>query len=409
MGKGWLLLSIALVVFAALLRQGSLLLVAVLLLILYGVAQIWAKYALRRLEYTRHLSTTHAFFGDEVTFEFSLANRKILPLPWVQIQEEFDQELQLPDSVPTSTSHHPGRVFLRNLMPVGWYHRVKRVYPVKCTKRGYFSFGPTRVQSGDYFRFRVQEMEVGDPLGLVVYPRIVPLDRLGIPSRDPFGDIRVRRHLFEDPVRISSIREFVPGDPLKRIHWKATARTGQLQTKVFEHTTSTDMAIFFDVRTVKHPFWGEFSQLLETGCIACASIANYAIDKGYRVGLFVNHPYPDSANLIRILPSSHPDQLGRLLEGLAMVKPTESIAIDRLVRQEGGGLPFVSTIVAVTAVPTPALVSALETFHRAGRPVALIVIGNGDPAFSPDGLATYNVPATIAWEKVDSMAASPAT
>ncbi len=92
-----------------------------------------------------------------------------------------------------------------------------------------------------------------------------------------------------------------------------------------------------------------------------------------------------------------------------MVRPTESIAIDRLVRQEGGSLPFVSTIVAVTAVPTTALVSALETFHRAGRPVALIVIGDGDPAFSPDGLATYNVPATIAWEKVDSVAASPAT
>src|SRR5512136_2818891 len=130
MGKGWLLLSAALVVLAAILRQGSLLLVAILLVILYGVAQIWSKYALRRVEYTRHLSTTHAFFGDEVTFEFSLANRKILPLPWVQIEEELDQELQLPDSVPTSTSHHPGRVFLRNLMPVGWYHRVKRVYTV---------------------------------------------------------------------------------------------------------------------------------------------------------------------------------------------------------------------------------------------------------------------------------------
>ena len=408
MGKGWLLLSAALLVLAAILRQGSLLLVAILLVILYGVAQIWAKYALRRVEYTRHLSTTHAFFGDEVTFEIGLANRKILPLPWVQIEEELDETLALPEAVTTSPSHRPGRVILHNLMPVGWYHKIKRVYPLKCTKRGYFSFGPTRIQSGDYFRFRVKEMEVGNPLSLVVFPRIVPLDKLGIPSRAPFGDIRVRRHLFQDPVRVASIREYVPGDPLKKIHWKASARVGRLQTKVFENTTSPDLAIFFDVRTVKHPFWGEVAQLLETGCIAAASIANHAIEKGYRVGLFVNHPYPDSANLIRIQPSSHPDQLQHVLEALAMVAPLESMAIDRLVRQEGGKLPWVSTLVAVTAVPTPALVGALETFHRAGRPVALVLIGAERPTFSMDGLATYSISATIDWEKVDQVNVSPA-
>ena len=408
MGQGWLLLSAAIIVLAAILRQGTLLLVGVLLLILYGAAQIWSKYALRQVEYTRHLSSTHAFFGDEVTFEISLANRKVLPLPWVQIEEELDEHLLLPPAAITSPSHRPGRVFLRNLMPIGWYHRIKRVYPLKCTKRGYFSFGPTRVQSGDYFRFRVQQMEVGDSVSLVVYPRIVSLDKLGIPSRDPFGDIRVRRHLFQDPVRAASIREYVPGDPLKKINWKATARTGTLQTKVFEHTTSTDMAIFFDVRTVKHPYWGEVPQLLEMGCVASASIANYAIDKGYRVGLFVNHPYPDSPNLIRIQPSSHPDQLLHILEGLATVAPTESIAIDRLVSKEGGSLPWVSALVAVTAIPTEALVTVLTNFHRAGRPVALIVIGSERPDFDVNGLTVYNVPATIAWDKVDNVSVNPA-
>ncbi len=408
MGQGWLLLGAATFVLAVLLRHGGLLLVAVLLLMLYGVSQIWAKYALRRVEYARHLSATHAFCGDEVTFEISLANRKVLPLPWVQIDEELDEQLVLSASVPTAPSHRPGRVVLRNIMPLGWYHRVKRVYSIRCMKRGYFSFGPTRVQSGDYFRFRVREMDVNSTVSLIVYPRIVPLSQLGIPSRDPFGDLRLRRHLFQDPVRVASIREYAPGDPLKRIHWKATARVGRLQTKIFEHTTSTDLAIFYDVRTVKHPFWGEVAQLLETGTIAAASIANHAIDKGYRVGLYVNHPYPDSASLIRIKPSSHPDQLQHVLEGLAMVAPTESMAIDRLVRQEGGNLPFVSTLVAVTAVPTPDLVAALGTLQRAGRPVAMVIVGGERPEFSLDGLTIYYVPAEIPWDKVDTVDISPA-
>jgi uncharacterized protein (DUF58 family) len=407
LGTGWLILASALLIAAAALRQGSLLLVALLLFMLYAVSQVWAKYALRRIEYTRHLSTTHAFFGDEVTLELGIANRKILPLPWVQIDEELDEQLLLPSTVVTTQSYRPGRVVLRNLMPLGWYHRIKRIYTMRCMKRGYFAFGPTVIQSGDYFRFRVNQMEVGSPEYLVVYPRILPLDKLGIASRDPFGDIRIRRHIFQDPVRVSSVREYAPGDPLKRIHWKASARTGTLQTKVFEHTTSSDLAIFLDVRSVKHPFWGEITQLLETATIAAASIANHALDKGYRVGLFINHPYPDSAQLMRLQPSSHPDQLQRMLEALAMVMPTESLPFDQMIRQEAGRLPWVSTLVAVTAVPTPELISTLQSFHRTGRPVALIIVGGETPKFNLDGVVYYHVPAEIAWEKVENVGVNP--
>ncbi|OGO39361.1 MAG: hypothetical protein A2147_10420 [Chloroflexi bacterium RBG_16_57_8] len=403
MGRGWLFIAALLLVLAALLRQGSLLLVSSLLFMLYGVAQIWAKYSLRRLEYSRHLSTTRAFYGDEVTFEVSLSNRKVLPLPWVQIEEELDEQLHLPDAVATSPSHRPGRVVLKNLMPLGWYHRVKRIYPLRCTKRGYFAFGPTRIQTGDYFRFRVKEMEVEDPVYLMVYPRIVPLNRLGIRSRDPFGDLRLRRHLFQDPVRVASVREYAPGDPMKRINWKASARVGRLQTKVFEPTTSMDLAIFLDVRTVRQPFWGEVTQLLETGTIVAASVASHLVEKGYRVGLYVNHPFPDSGRLIKLPPSGQPDQLQHILEALAMVGQTESVAIDKFVRQEGGDLPWVSTLVVVTAVPTPALLDTLAGYHRMGRPVALVVIGGEGPESGPNGLPVYQVPADITWDKVETL------
>ena len=86
---------------------------------------------------------------------------------------------------------------------------------------------------------------------LVVYPPLVPLEQLGIPSRDPFGDLSVRRHLFEDPVRVASTRDYTPGDPVRRIHWKSSARAARLQTRTFERTTSTDMVLFLDTRTMQ--------------------------------------------------------------------------------------------------------------------------------------------------------------
>jgi uncharacterized protein (DUF58 family) len=288
-------------------------------------------------------------------------------------------------------------------MPLGWYHRVKRIYPVRCLKRGHFAFGPARIQTGDYFRFHVREMEVEEPLYLTVYPRIVPLSRLGIRSRDPFGDLRLRRHLFQDPVRVSSVRDYAPGDPMRRINWKASARVGQLQTKVFETTTSMDLAVFFDVRTVRHPFWGEVTQLLETGAMAAASIASHLVEKGYRVGLYVNHPFSDSGRLIRLPPSGQPEQLQHILEALAMVGQTESVAIDKFVRQEAGNLPWVSTLVVVTAVPTAALLDTLSGFYRKGRPVALVVVGGEGPESGPGGLPVFQVPADVGWEKVDTL------
>lgn len=408
MGGGWLFLAVLLLLAAAVLRQGALLLVAVFLFLVSAVAFLWAKYSLRRLEYSRKLSATRAFFGDEVTLELTVANRKILPLPWLDIREELDEELT-PRSVKVSPSYKPKRVYLHNLFSLGWYHQVTRIYHIHCLNRGYFSVGPTTIRSGDFFGFRAQQIEVGKPVKLLVYPRIVPLETLGIPSREPFGDLRLRRHLFEDPVRAVGIRDYVPGDPMKRIHWKATARAQRLQTKVFEHTTAVDMALFLDVRTVAPPFWAQIPQLLETAIIATASIANYANDQGYRLGLYINQTYRGNNEMMRLPPSGHPDQFMRILEGLAQVLPPEQLSIERLMQREAGALPWASTLVVVTAVPTEALLGTLLGFRRAGRPVALVVVGGEKPTSDLGGMPLYHIPAETPWETVESIAVSPVT
>jgi uncharacterized protein (DUF58 family) len=286
---------------------------------------------------------------------------------------------------------------------MGWYHRRTHIYPIRCLQRGYFSFGPARMRSGDYFGLFEQEKEISNPDYLMVYPRIVPLNELGIPSRDPFGDIRLRTHIFQDPVRAVGTRDYVHGDPLKNIHWKTTARVCRLQTKVFEHTTTMDMALFLDARTLVPPLWGTMPQLLETAVVAAASIASYAIDHGYRVGLFVNQSYRYRNQPMRLPPSSHPDQFMHILEALAQVIAPEFTPINKLVQQEGYRLPWVSTMVVVTAAPTATLISILAGFRRAGRQVALIVVGGERITYSPDGLTVYHIPAEVPWEKVESI------
>ena len=127
------------------------------------------------------------------------------------------------------------------LLSVRWYERVRRHYRVTCGARGFHAFGPATLRTGDVFGLATQEIDIPGEDYLLVYPKIVPLERLGLPARNPFGDVPLRRQwLFEDPLRTVGVRDYRPGDSPRRLHWKATARApGQaLQVKLFEPTTT---------------------------------------------------------------------------------------------------------------------------------------------------------------------------
>ena len=407
LGNAWFFVTLVLLFIAAILRQPPLLLVAVLLFLATGIARLWAGYALHRLECDRRLSTTRAFFGDTIDVEISVSNRKLLPLPWVHIQDEVPEEVAFLKGT-IQGSHIPTRALLSNLVSLGWYRRRMRRFPAQCLRRGVFSFGPTTVHAGDLFGFFRKEMTVDRRDTLMVYPKVVPLEYLGIPSRDPFGDIAVRQHLFHDPIRTISIREYTPGDPLRHINWKATARLRRLQSKVFERTTSVDLALFLDTRSTPPPSWGIAEQLLETAIIAAASIADHALANDYRTGLYVNEPYRHSGSVMKLAPTDHPQQMQRVLEALAQVQGMPLVSIDDLVSSEARGLSWPATIAVITAMPTAPLVASLQRLRRAGRRVALVLVGSQAALHAtPDGMPVYHVPDDVPWQDLDSLVIYP--
>jgi uncharacterized protein (DUF58 family) len=401
-GNYWLFTFIILLIISLLTRQVPLLLISMLFLLTGGIARLWDRYCFSRFEYRRRVRPSRAFFGDQVHLEIEFSNRKLLPLPWVQIDEEIPLEITLL-SGKTSPSHRPMRVFLNDFVSMGWYHRITRRYPLLCTQRGLFQFGPTSIRSGDLFGIFHREMETYKFNYLLVYPKIVSLEKLGIPSRQAFGDIRTRQHIFEDPVLTMGVRDYRYGDSLKRINWKATARVGKLQTRVYEPTTTTDMSIFLDVRTIKPFLWGSRPELLELVVISAASIANYAISIGYRTGLYANHRKRIPDEPIRIPPGQHKDQLMRILESLAQVTPFETMSIDKLVQNESRNLPWGSTVVVITATPTDALLSTLYNMKRIGRRVVLILVGGTKTAVSEDSLTVYHIPEDIPWQDIETL------
>jgi uncharacterized protein (DUF58 family) len=381
-------------------QQLPLILVSILFILVRGVTGLWGRYCLSRIEYQRRLSSKRVFFGDEVVFEVEVANRKPLPLPWIQIDDMVSSEVSFLKGKTTPSPDTTG-VFLSNFFSLGWYHKVKRRYPMHCLQRGYFAFGPSRIRSGDIFGFFSREMEVKQMDYLMVYPKIVSLEKLGILSKQPLGDIRTRRHIFEDPVLTSGIRDYNSGDSLKRIHWKSTARLGKLQVKVFEPTTITDMGIFLDVRTIKPALGGGVPELLELAILTTAAIANRAMTDGYRVGLYVNQHKRFVDEPIRVPPSQHTDQMRLILEALAYTHSYETMPITRLVQRESRNLPWGSTVVVISAMPESAILSALVEMKRTGRSVVLIVIGGPEPSINKESLTVYHIPEEVAWRELE--------
>jgi uncharacterized protein (DUF58 family) len=160
------------------------------------------------------------------------------------------------------------------------------------------------------------------------------------------------------------------------------------------------MSIFLDVRTVRAPLWGSINQLQELGIITAASISQYALNTGFRVGLYVNQITRFSQGMVTVPHSQHPDQMLRILEVLAQLHQVETIPIVRYIREEASSLPWGSTLVVISAQPDEKLMAALLDLKRVGRSVTLIAVGSEGREVSDSHFPVFRVSDDVAWELV---------
>src|SRR5579864_1041820 len=287
MNRKWYYAAIAVILVSLLFHQPLLLLLGLLALFILLAADIWAKYCMQDVRYKRELSEKRALFGEEITLSLTIENAKLLPLPWLEIEEIVPSTLifsgrHLRISVGSNS------VLLESLFCLRWYERVTRRYSVRCVARGAHAFGPTTMRSGDVFGFQSRQEALTNRQYLLVYPMVVPLTRFSLPARHPFGDYNAPRRMLEDPSRVIGVRDYMYGDDLRRVHWKATARTLQLQSKLYQPTTTYTLVLFLNVAVQLDVYYGIHPELQELAICVAASVANWALDEGLAVGLYAN-------------------------------------------------------------------------------------------------------------------------
>ncbi len=393
------ILTILLFAASILLQNPLLFLLAAMLALVMLTTALWGRYALAGVTYTRKLGTTRMFVGEENDLWVEIVNAKPLPLAWLKANDEIPAEMQWIKG-DVHFTHKQTRRVLTNLLALRFYERVRKHYRVRATRRGALEFGPVQLSSGDMFGLRTQQQEFSQTDLLLVYPKVVPLTALSLPAAHPFGDAKMTRKIAEDPLRLMSAREYVAGDSPRFIHWKASARRGTLQTKIFEPSAQRVAIIFLDVQTLPARYVSFVPEYLEFVFTVAASVARALLDAREAVGLYSDAARRNENALIHIPPSRRSEQWSLLLDALAWSNYLALAQIEDVLRAELGTLPFGATLIAISAVLTDELLAALLEAKRAGHPVTLLTIGEEPPREIPDGIKTYWLGGRAAWENL---------
>jgi uncharacterized protein (DUF58 family) len=392
----WLIAAVALLVVAVVLQLGLFAYAMYALLGLIVVSRVLVNGWSGNLSATRELSRERLKIGDSTAIVVVLENRSWIPVPWMLVEDLLPRRALI---------HSPPNLQItgRRLQLVSFRGKARKTitYQLKCNCRGYYQLGPLVAETGDVFGLYRRYRVLSEPSFLLVVPEVVPLEGFDIASRRPIGEVRMSHRLFEDPTRIAGVRAYQAGDSLNRVHWRATARTGVLQSKVYEPSTVAGATLLIDFHEQSFAADGEpvRSELVVT---AAASIAGAIFQMGQQVGLVTNGR--DAADRIRTEGWSHDQlysrrdaqaagmreksdrlrpvvvptrrnnsQLTDILRTLARVEKTDGLTFPQLVSEATSQLPQSASVIAILTRVTPEIAIALGNLRRRGMAVTAVL------------------------------------
>jgi len=350
----------------------------------------------QNLSAARQCSRAEAEVGDVVAVAVTLRNSGRLPVAWVLAEDLLPRRALAanPPMLEVLGSH----VKLAMLRGHG---SALVLYQLRCKQRGYFQIGPLVLETGDLFGLHRRLRVLTSPSFLLVYPEVVPLEGYDVASRRPIGEVRMTHRLYEDPTRIAGVRRYEVGDPLNRIHWRATARTGTLHSKIYEPSTVAGATIMLDFhRGAFDPHHEPYRS--ELAVTAAASVASALYHMGQQVGLVSNGR--DAADRIRqegweghhrsrksarraaemrecsdrlqplmVETQRGPEQLMRILQTLARIELTDGLDFPQLIVETSSRLPRDATVLAILSAITTRTAVALGDLRSKGFAVAVIL------------------------------------
>lgn len=298
------------------------------------VGWVYQRFALRKVSYARYFSEQRVFQGEQVEMIEEIANAKLLPLPWLRLESIITSGLIFgsQDNFGISAGDiYQNHVSLFYLRP---YRRIKRRHLVECSRRGFFRLESVTLTTGDLIGLGRSTLTIPVHLELMVYPALLSYDELPLPVHSWLGELTVKRWVIPDPFVKAGTREYMAGDPLNLVNWKATARTGTLQVHKQDYTADTRLIICVNVED-SDAMWRSATDpaRIERALSYAATVAEYATRHGMEVGLLMNGAL-EGSSMKEPVVLEQAGSLEDILSLLARLNLERSVPMSRLLELE---------------------------------------------------------------------------
>ena len=325
------------------------------LLLVSGIGFVWAWLNLRGIDLRVTRDANRGQVGGYLAGQVSIVNHTRMPKSWLEGAEATG---------PSADSSGRGLALVREQV------RSWRI-STYLAKRGVYRSGIVKLVSQDPFGLFRLRRDFIDPHPYIVFPAVEALPDLdarfaGLPS-----DSRATKHWEQITTDVSSIRSYVEGDSMRRIHWPYTARMNELMVKEFDMGLSAEAWVLLDMHHLSH--YGieqdDVNNTEELAVTVAASIVGRLMDQSMPVGLAVNG---DREHIFR--PDSSPEQRGRLMEALSEVRAYGQITLQEFIYGVRSHLNQFNALTLVTASVEPQWVASLTHLRRQGVEVSVVLV-----------------------------------
>lgn len=331
--------------------------IAVGLVVLPFAASLFARWSHHRLRIRRRLSETRVQPGQRVHVELEVENQTSAQTSFLLIEDRLPSALGRSARLVIASLHGRGK------------QRVR--YTLTPRRRGRYVLGPLTVDLSDPFALTKVRVEFDEREELVVAPEVENL--VGGPD-SPFGltsGLALAKHLFRTGDEFYTMRPYVEGDDLRRIHWRSVARSGELMIRQDESSRRSNAVLFIDTRdsAVGQTHSPCFEKVVSAG----ASLGILLLRYGFSVKLVTTQ-----------LP---PQRVGEeeLLEALAGISHSTSRALSTGLARLRMAAGSDTTLVVAGAPPPPNELAALiRTGAMFGPKIGVFVHPTEPDSLPPD-------------------------
>ncbi|MBR5288163.1 MAG: DUF58 domain-containing protein [Clostridia bacterium] len=301
--------------------MNALILLAVMLALYVLSVFLLKAFALRGLVCTRTFRRSTVFEGEEDEMIEVVRNDRPMIVPWLRVESRVSPHIRLGTQENLNVSDFTHYCSLFFLMP---YQQIRRRHKVKFLHRGQYDLGNASLTAGDLFGLIEAHREQEMSAAVLVYPRLLDESELPTPLTMLMDEVVSRRQLLTDPFLVRGIRPYQMGDPVRDIHWPATARMNEPHVRLHDYAARSRLLVVLNFER-KEGQWGdrlmEYEQEeIEREISIAATLCVRALDLGLSAGFAANMPIGEETTSAFIPPQRDPSTMERLLSALACLR-----------------------------------------------------------------------------------------